>query len=63
GYDCGCGCGYGRAVGYMPQDTALYKEFSISEMLHYFGHLHNMNRLDILSREEFLLSILDLPSR
>jgi ABC-type multidrug transport system ATPase subunit len=53
----------GRAVGFMPQETALYKDFSISEMLHYFGHLHNMDRKDILSREEFLLSFLDLPSR
>ncbi|CAF1284439.1 unnamed protein product [Rotaria sp. Silwood1] len=53
----------GRAVGYMPQETALYREFSISEMLHYFGHLHNMSRTDILSQEEFLLSFLDLPSR
>ena len=52
----------GRAVGFMPQETALYTNFSISEMLHYFGHLHNMNRRDILSREEFLLSFLDLPS-
>jgi ABC-type uncharacterized transport system ATPase subunit len=53
----------GRSVGYMPQETALYKNFSISEMLHYFGRLHNMNRKDILSREQFLLSFLDLPSR
>jgi ABC-type multidrug transport system ATPase subunit len=53
----------GRLVGYMPQETALYKDFTISEMLHHFGRLHNMNRKDILSREEFLLSFLDLPSR
>jgi ABC-type multidrug transport system ATPase subunit len=53
----------GRAVGFMPQETALYKDFSISEMLHYFGHLHHMDRKEILSREKFLLSFLDLPSR
>ncbi len=52
----------GRDVGFMPQETALYKDFSISEMLHYFGHLHHMDRRDILSREKFLLSFLDLPS-
>lgn len=52
----------GRAVGFMPQETALYKDFSISEMLHYFGHLHNMERKEILSREKFLLTFLDLPS-
>jgi ABC-type ATPase involved in cell division len=52
----------GRDVGFMPQETALYKDFSIGEMLHYFGHLHNMDRKDIISREKFLLSFLDLPS-
>ncbi|CAF3580506.1 unnamed protein product [Rotaria sp. Silwood1] len=53
----------GRSVGFMPQETALYKNFSISEMLHHFGRLHNMSRKDILSREEFLVSFLDLPSK
>ena len=53
----------GRAVGFMPQETALYKDFSISEMLHYFGHLHHMNRRKILEREKFLLEFLDLPSK
>ena len=53
----------GRDVGFMPQETALYKEFSISEILHYFGHLHHMERKEILQREQFLLSFLDLPSR
>lgn len=53
----------GRDVGFMPQETALYKDFSVSEMLHYFGHLHNMNRGHIVSREDFLLGFLDLPSR
>ncbi|CAF1391962.1 unnamed protein product [Rotaria sordida] len=53
----------GRAVGYIPQETALYRNFSISEMLHHFGRLHNMKRREILSREEFLISFLDLPSK
>ena len=53
----------GRDVGYMPQETALYKDFSISEMLHYFGHLHHMERREILQRESFLLTFLDLPSK
>ncbi|CAF4912728.1 unnamed protein product [Rotaria sp. Silwood1] len=46
----------GRSVGYMPQETALYKNFSISEMLHHFGPLHNMSRKDILSRNVSQLS-------
>ena len=53
----------GRLVGYMPQEVALYKDFTISEMLHHFGRLHHMSRKDILSQEEFLLSYLDLPAR
>lgn len=53
----------GRDVGYMPQENALYKNFSISEMLFYFGRLHRMNRKEIEDREAFLLSFLDLPSK
>ncbi|CAF1396368.1 unnamed protein product [Adineta ricciae] len=51
----------GRSVGYMPQENALYKNFSISEMLHYFGRLHHMSKKEILSRVEFLIHFLDLP--
>ena len=47
----------------MPQETALYKMFSISEMLHHYGRLHNMKKKDILSRELFLIEFLDLPSK
>ena len=53
----------GRSVGYMPQETALYQNFTISEMLHYFGRLHHMKGKVIVAREEFLLSFLDLPSK
>jgi ABC-type uncharacterized transport system ATPase subunit len=47
----------------MPQETALYKMFSISEMIHHYGRLHNMNKKEILSRELFLIEFLDLPSK
>ncbi|CAF1127836.1 unnamed protein product, partial [Didymodactylos carnosus] len=53
----------GAKVGFMPQETALYKDFNISEMLHYFGRLHNMSRQGILKQESFLLGFLDLPSK
>ncbi|CAF1285518.1 unnamed protein product [Didymodactylos carnosus] len=53
----------GHKVGFMPQETALYKDFNISEILHYFGRLHNMTRKDILNRESFLIAFLDLPSK
>jgi ABC-type multidrug transport system ATPase subunit len=52
----------GRNVGFMPQETALYKNFSIREMLQYFGRVHHMRTEEIASRETFLLSFLDLPS-
>ena len=53
----------GRSIGFMPQEIGLYRNFSISEMLHYFGRLHHMRKKDIVAREEFLLSFLDLPMR
>ncbi|CAF0918390.1 unnamed protein product [Adineta steineri] len=52
----------GRSVGYMPQENALYKTFSISEMLYHFGRLHNMSRKDISERQQFLVDFLHLPS-
>ncbi|CAF1244318.1 unnamed protein product [Rotaria magnacalcarata] len=60
------GCGYeisDRFIGFTSPEIALYKNFTISEMLHHFGRLHNMNRKDILVREEFLISFLDLPAK
>ncbi|UJR38629.1 hypothetical protein I4U23_031294 [Adineta vaga] len=53
----------GRAVGYMPQENALYKNFSISEMIFHFGRLHNMKSNEISLREQFLIHFLDLPSK
>lgn len=53
----------GRSVGFMPQETALYRNFTISEMLYYFGRLHHMKSKAIGAREDFLLSFLDLPSK
>ncbi|CAF3653878.1 unnamed protein product [Rotaria sp. Silwood1] len=47
----------GRSVGYMPQETALYKNFSISEMLHHFGPLHNMSRKDIFGGQQRCVSL------
>ncbi|XP_064595500.1 ABC transporter G family member 23-like [Liolophura sinensis] len=53
----------GNMVGYMPQDTALYNEFSILDTLMYFGRLHGMDRREIKHRTKFLLDFLSLPSR
>lgn len=51
----------GHRVGYMPQDIALFNEFTIHETLEYFGRIYKMNRLDIQRRMFFLLEFLHLP--
>ncbi|XP_071536858.1 ABC transporter G family member 20 [Panulirus ornatus] len=51
----------GHRVGYMPQELALYQEFSIVETLRYFGKIHQMNHHKIAQRTAFLVDFLDLP--
>ncbi|GFG39312.1 hypothetical protein Cfor_02237, partial [Coptotermes formosanus] len=53
----------GRRVGYMPQETALYGEFSIRETMMYFGWIFSMGTSEIDERLQFLLNFLDLPSQ
>jgi len=56
-------CGIpGPAVGYMPQELALYEEFSIIETVRYFGKIYNMTNKQIRAQLEFLLTLLDLPT-
>lgn len=52
----------GRRVGYMPQEIALYAEFSIKETMMYFGWIFGMQTSEIIERLHFLLNFLDLPS-
>ncbi|XP_030080635.1 ABC transporter G family member 23 isoform X2 [Drosophila hydei] len=52
----------GKRVGYMPQEIALYGEFSIQETMMYFGWIFGMETKEILERLQFLLNFLDLPS-
>jgi len=55
-------CGVpGAKVGYMPQELALYGEFSIVETLQYFGRIYGMSSKEIITEMEFLLKFLDLP--
>ncbi|XP_029553419.1 ABC transporter G family member 23-like [Salmo trutta] len=51
----------GRMVGYMPQDLALYNEFSISDTLTFFGRIHGLSATDTQTRMDFLVDFLDLP--
>ena len=52
----------GRRVGYMPQETALYGEFSIIETLHYFGRIYGMEKTKIEEKIKFLTEFLELPN-
>lgn len=53
----------GKRVGYMPQEIALYGEFSIKETMMYFGWIFGMDTSEIQERLKFLLNFLDLPSQ
>ncbi|XP_018319126.1 ABC transporter G family member 20 [Agrilus planipennis] len=53
----------GKRVGYMPQEIALYGEFSIKETMMYFGWIFGMHTSEINERLQFLLNFLDLPSQ
>lgn len=51
----------GPRVGYMPQELAMYHEFTIKETLNYFGHIFGMTTARIDERTDFLMEFLDLP--
>uniref|UniRef100_A0A8D8XZL9 ABC transporter G family member 20 n=1 Tax=Cacopsylla melanoneura TaxID=428564 RepID=A0A8D8XZL9_9HEMI len=53
----------GPRIGYMPQEIALYGEFSIAETMMYFGWIFGMETPEIEDRLQFLLNFLDLPSQ
>uniref|UniRef100_T1KY65 Uncharacterized protein n=2 Tax=Tetranychus urticae TaxID=32264 RepID=T1KY65_TETUR len=50
----------GQGVGYMPQELALYMQFTVKETINYFGQLTGIPKEERHSRVEFLLSFLDL---
>lgn len=51
----------GSSIGYMPQELALFPDFTIEETLTYFGRLYHMKDRVIDERIKFLLKFLDLP--
>ena len=53
----------GESIGYMPQELALFPDFTIEETLLYFGRLYLMNSNIISSRIDFLMKFLDLPDK
>ncbi|XP_034939310.1 ABC transporter G family member 23 [Chelonus insularis] len=52
----------GPRVGYMPQEIALYGEFSIRETFIYFGWCAGMNTPQVDEKIDFLIKLLDLPN-
>nr|CAD7607490.1 unnamed protein product [Timema genevievae] len=48
-------------IGYMPQELALYGEFSIQETLVYYGWVAGKQKKDVEEKIEFLLKFLLLP--
>ncbi|KAL1137708.1 hypothetical protein AAG570_009404 [Ranatra chinensis] len=52
----------GPRIGYMPQEIALYGEFTIRETLLYFGWVAGMTSNQIDDKMTFLLKLLQLPS-
>lgn len=51
----------GPRVGYMPQELALYGDFTIKETLEYFGRIYNLPSAFVKSQMEFIFKLLDLP--
>ncbi len=53
----------GPGVGYMPQEIALFNEFTIGEILSYFGIIYHMKSDVIEKRIQHLIDLLRLPKK
>ncbi|XP_037530537.1 ABC transporter G family member 23 [Nematolebias whitei] len=53
----------GKMVGYMPQELALYNEFTISDTLTFFGRIHGLTSKETQARMDFLIDFLHLPQK
>ncbi|KAJ8985043.1 hypothetical protein NQ317_016954 [Molorchus minor] len=51
----------GPRVGYMPQEIALYGEFTIRETLKYFGWISDMTTEQVEAKVDFFVNFLMLP--
>ncbi|OTF75435.1 ABC transporter sub-family A-like protein, partial [Euroglyphus maynei] len=50
-----------RVIGYMPQDQALCRTFTVGQTLQYFANLYRLTGQEFRSRKQNLQKILDLP--
>lgn len=48
-------------IGFMPQDVALVEEFTIKELISFFGAIYGLEKTEIDERLQFLLDLLELP--
>ncbi|CAG2177469.1 unnamed protein product, partial [Oppiella nova] len=53
----------GAGVGYMPQELALFDEFTINEILIYYGMLYHIKREELMNRIANLRELLHLPEK
>ncbi|XP_066145977.1 ABC transporter G family member 20 [Euwallacea fornicatus] len=51
----------GPRIGYMPQEIALYGEFTIRETMRYFGWISEMTTEKVEAKLDFLINLLLLP--
>ena len=53
----------GPGAGYMPQELALFEEFTIEEILAYYGTIYHMNSIEVKQRIVELITLLNLPEK
>ncbi|XP_026754097.2 ABC transporter G family member 23 [Galleria mellonella] len=51
----------GPRIGYMPQEIALFGEFTIKETMTYFGWIAGMSTNEVEKRIDVMISLLQLP--
>lgn len=49
-------------IGFMPQKISLIDEFTITEVIYYFGRIYGMSNNKIIERLAFICKLLDLKS-
>jgi len=54
---------YLKRIGYMPQETALYEELTVSANLRLFGRIYGLSRSSMNKRMDEVLSIVDLSDK
>ena len=53
----------GPGAGYMPQELALFEEFTIEEILTYYGTIYNIKGYELQNRIDELILLLNLPEK